>query len=384
MSASKLRVALFSGNYNCVRDGANQALNRLVEYAGRCGADVRVYSATNDRPAFPPAGTLISIRSMPIPGRSEYRVALGIPAAIRREIAAFNPNLIHVAAPDILGHRAISLARATKTALVASMHTRFETYPAYYGMGFFEGPLRWILRRFYNRCDLVLAPSEPVKEMMSADNMGRTFGIWSRGVDTQIFNPKQRDLAWRRALGIADDELVIGYLGRLVLEKGIDDFAATVRKLREAGIVHRVMVIGDGPARPTFETLLPEAVFVGFQSGNELGRAVASIDVLLNPSTTEAFGNVMLEAQACGTPVVAARALGGLSLVKDGASGFLIEPGNIAEYARAIAHYAGNKPLFESHRLAATRQSEGFDWDRINQNVLDMYIALVRQNERVS
>ncbi len=382
MPASKLRVALFSGNYNCVRDGANQALNRLVEYAGRIGADVRVYSATSDLPAFAPEGNLISVKSVPIPGRSEYRVAMGIPAAIRRDIAAFNPNIIHVAAPDILGHRAISLARATRTALVASMHTRFETYPAYYGVGFFEGPLRWILRRFYNRCDLVLAPSEPVKEMMRADGMGRRFGIWSRGVDTQIFNPQQRDLAWRHTLGVADDELVIGYLGRLVLEKGIDDFAATMRKLRDAGIAHRVMVIGDGPARSTFETLLPGAVFIGFQSGQSLGRAVASIDVLLNPSTTEAFGNVMLEAQASGTPVVAARALGGLSLVNDGVSGYLIEPGNIEGYARAITQYAKDRRLFESHCRAALKQSQGYDWDTINQEVIDAYVELVGQNER--
>lgn len=380
MPASKLRIALFSGNYNCVRDGANQALNRLVGYAVRLGADVRVYAATNDSPAFPPEGQLISVNSLPIPGRSEYRVAMGIPAAVRRDIAAFNPNIFHVAAPDILGHRAISLARATKTALVASMHTRFETYPAYYGMGIFEGSLRAILRRFYSRCDLVLAPSEPVKDMMAADGMGRRFSIWSRGVDTNIFNPAQRDLAWRRSLGIADDELVIGYLGRLVLEKGIDDFSAAVRRLKADGTVHRVMVIGDGPARPTFENLLPGAVFVGFKSGQDLGRAVASIDVLLNPSTTEAFGNVMLEAQACGTPVVAARALGGLSLVKDGHSGFLIEPGNIAGYAQAITGYARDNSLFENHRRAALKQSEGFDWDRVNQSVIDTYLGLVKRN----
>ena len=124
----ELRIALFSGNYNYVRDGANQALNRLVEFLLRQGAQVRVYSPTVAKPAFEAVGDLVSVPATAIPGRPEYRLPLSIPLSVRRDMAAFAPNVIHVASPDIVSHRAISCARARGIPVEASVHTRFETY----------------------------------------------------------------------------------------------------------------------------------------------------------------------------------------------------------------------------------------------------------------
>src|SRR5688500_4153251 len=111
MKPDELRVALFSGNYNYVRNGANQALNRLVGFLLRQGASVRVYSPTTDTPAFTPTGDLVSVPSVPIPFRSEYQLAYSLSTRVRRDLEAFNPNLVHVAAPDIVAHRAATWAR---------------------------------------------------------------------------------------------------------------------------------------------------------------------------------------------------------------------------------------------------------------------------------
>ena len=92
MKPEELRIALFSGNYNYVRDGANQALNRLVGYLLRQGAQVRVYSPTVDTPAFPPTGDLVSVPSAAIPGRPEYRLRLSVPPAVRRDLAELQPE----------------------------------------------------------------------------------------------------------------------------------------------------------------------------------------------------------------------------------------------------------------------------------------------------
>ena len=129
MAPEQLRIALFSGNYNYVRDGANQALNRLVGYLLRQGAQVRVYSPTVDEPAFEAVGDVVSVPAVAAPGRPEYRLPLRIPRAVRRDLAAFAPNIIHVASPDVVSHRAISWARQRSIPVVASVHTRFETYP---------------------------------------------------------------------------------------------------------------------------------------------------------------------------------------------------------------------------------------------------------------
>ena len=127
MKPEELRIALFSGNYNYVRDGANQALNRLVGYLLCQGAKVRVYSPTVEHPAFPPTGDLVGLPSFPIPGRSEFRFPTSLTAAVRRDLEAFAPNIVHVASPDVVSHRAISWARRRQIPVVASVHTRFET-----------------------------------------------------------------------------------------------------------------------------------------------------------------------------------------------------------------------------------------------------------------
>ena len=127
MKPTDLRVALFSGNYNYVRDGANQALNLLVRYLLDQGVNVRVYSPTTETPAFPPAGDLVSVPSWPVPGgRDEYKFAKGIKAVLP-DLEAFAPNIVHISAPEILCHQAVTWARRNNIASVASVHTRFET-----------------------------------------------------------------------------------------------------------------------------------------------------------------------------------------------------------------------------------------------------------------
>src|SRR3546814_19563604 len=114
MDASDLRIALFSGNYNYVRDGANQALNRLVEYLLGQGAAVRIYSPTVDEPAFPANGELVSIPSIPLPGRSAYPAHLLIPPSVTRDIRAFPPNIFHLSSPEMLSHPAVPLAHTNE------------------------------------------------------------------------------------------------------------------------------------------------------------------------------------------------------------------------------------------------------------------------------
>ena len=382
MQIADLRIALFSGNYNYVRDGANQALNRLAGYLLKQGAAVRVYSPTVARPAFEPTGDLVSVPSVAFPGgRGEYRFSLGLPPRARRDLARFAPNVVHVASPDVLSHRAVTWARARGLPVLASVHTRFETYFRYYNMAWAEPAIEAMLRRFYRRCDALVAPSESMAQVLREQRMSYDIGIWSRGVDRTIFHPGRRSLEWRRSLGIGDNDVVIGFLGRLVMEKGLDVFSDTIDDLKRAGVAHKVLVIGDGPAREWLQSRLPDAAFAGFIMGEDLGRAVAGMDVLFNPSITETFGNVTLEAMACGLPVVAAAATGSESLVDNEVTGRLIRPGAIHQFAEALRAYAENPDLRASHGSAGEIRAQDFSWDRINQTVADTYIRLIRQKQ---
>jgi glycosyltransferase involved in cell wall biosynthesis len=372
----KPRVALFSGNYNCIADGANQALNRLVGYLLRHGFDVRVYSPVVAKPAFEPAGELVGVRSVPFPGRGEYRVALGLPQATRADLDAFAPDIVHLSAPDVLGRAAQGYATRRGIPLVASLHTRFETYWDYYGLGFVRGIIERYLQRFYRRCDLVLAPNRPLARMLEDDGVDPArIAIWSRGVDRAKFDPARRNLQWRRDRGIGDDELAVLFFGRLVREKGIADFAAAVARADVPNV--RAVVVGDGPARGEFERLLPGAVFVGHLSGDALGEAVASADVLLNPSATEAFGNVNLEAMASGLAVVSADAPSSRELLADGVTGVLVPAGDLEGYAAALARLAHDRRLCARLGQAARAESARYDWDAALAKVADAYRGLL-------
>jgi glycosyltransferase involved in cell wall biosynthesis len=373
VSAEGLRIALFSGNYNCTRDGANNALNKLVRHLLDRGAAVRVYSPTSRHPAFAAQGDLVSVPSIAIPGRSEFRVALGLPSAIEKDITRFRPNIFHLSAPDWLGTAAQRLGHKLGVPVIASMHTRFETYFEYYGLGFLRS---WAWRRqerFYRACDCVLAPNNPCRaHLRSMGVEAERISIWGRGVDTEVFSPSRVDRRWRHSLGYGDTDPILLFLGRLVREKGIDCFAKVVQELRRRGHHVRPLVIGEGPAADQFKRALGDAVFTGHLENAELGRAVASADILLNPSTTEAFGNVNLEALAAGLAVVSADADSARTLIHDGVNG-LLRPSTVNPLANAVEQLFQEPWTAMRLRRAAPHAAANRDWPTILNGVVDTY-----------
>jgi phosphatidylinositol alpha 1,6-mannosyltransferase len=377
------RVALFSGNYNYVKDGANQALNRLTEFLDKSGATVRVYSPTVANPAFEGYGEIVSVPSLRLPfGRSEYRLGVGLSGRVTRDLDAFKPDIVHVSCPDIVGHAAIRYARRHRLPVVASLHTRFETYPRFYRMKWIEPAVEALLRRFYRRCDRVLVPSASMGGVARAQRLNSQIDIWARGINHDRFAPSRRSDDYRARLGIDTREVVIGFCGRLVMEKGLDVFADALDQLTLMKVPHRVLIIGEGPAREWFQSRIPHGFFTGFLTGDDLAQAMASMDVFFNPSVTETFGNVTLEAMASGIPVVAADATGSQNLIKEGFDGRLIQPGEVGQFATALAQYCSDVALRDSHGAAAHDSSLKYDWNRINEKVLDHYRELIMSQKR--
>jgi len=368
-----LRIALFSGNYNYTLDGANKSLNRLVGHLqSTMGAQVRVYSPTGPNPAFAPMGELVSVPSVKIPFRRDYRLALGLPGAVRRDVEAFAPDLVHLSAPDLLGSAAMKLGRSLKIPVVASLHTLFDTYLDYYGLGRLRPLVRNQLWKFYGACDYVMAPTEAIGDELRAQNLSTRVRTWARGVDPELFNPERRCETWRANQGFAPDRPVIVFLGRLVMEKGLAAFAETIARLEADGRSPQVLVIGDGPARAWFEERLPKAVFAGFLSGETLATAMASADIFLNPSTTETFGNVNLEAMASGLAMVCADAPNTRALLRHGRNALLCADRPSA-YAGALSGLLVDRE--ERLRLAAEalERSAAYRWTEILDEVVEIY-----------
>ena len=374
-----LRVALFTGNYNYIKDGVALTLNRLVAFLEKRGVPVLVFAPVADTPAFEAVGELVPVPSFAIPTRKEYRIATGLPAAQRKRLEAFRPTLFHIAVPDILGYQALKLAERWNVPVVASYHTRYDAYLRFYGLGIFEKVGQRYMRNFYKRVRRVYPPSDSMAEIIRSEGQSQHVEVWARGVDSELFSPGKRDTAWRRARGIADDEITISFAGRLVKEKNTSIYMRVMNLLAARGLKVKPLVIGDGPEMTVMKSGLNNGVFAGFLHGEDLARAYASSDIFFFPSESETFGNVTLEAMACGLPAVNAIASGSNSLVVEGETGHLVsardEQGLAAKLETLVTDDALRRRMGEAARARALT----FSWDAILSGLLDSYRTVLRE-----
>jgi phosphatidylinositol alpha 1,6-mannosyltransferase len=373
MNIKKARIALFTGAYDHIADGVSLTLNRLVAHLGDRGATVRVYAPTVPQPPLQHAGTLVPVRSISAPGRPEYRVSLGLTREAHADLTRFQPDLFHIATPDLLGLEALRTARKWKTPVVASYHTHFTSYLDYYRLGILEGGVWSYLRWFYRRCRHVYVPSKSMEEVLRTHGIDGNLRLWPRGVDSARFNPSKRSREWRETRGISESDVAVTFVSRLVAEKGLSVVADVFTGLADRGIAHRAVIVGDGPERKHLQSVLPGAIFEGHRTGDELAEAYASSDIFLFPSETETFGNVTLEALSSGLPVVVADATGSRSLVTDGVNGFLAPPRNSAVFLNRVEQLIVDGELRRRLGNAARESAESYDWSTVLNQIVGYY-----------
>lgn len=376
----RLRIALFTGNYNYVRDGVALTLNRLVAYLEKRGIAVLVLAPTVKKPAFAATGELVSIPSISIPFRREYRAAFQISALARKRLDEFQPTLIMVAAPDGLGRAALKYAALNKLPVVASFHTRFDSYLKFYRLGFLEKLGKVYLQRFYRHCAKVYPPSQSMADTLRQEGIAKNLEVWGRGIDGELFHPKKRSAQWRHLLGIADDDLVVSFVSRLVKEKNTELLVRVLQQLQAKHENLKVLIVGHGPEEAYLRRELPQAIFTGFQSGEDLARAYASSDIFLFPSESETFGNVTLEAMASGLPAVCADATGSNSIVIDGVTGFLQNAKIESGFVDLVSTLVVDRELRQKMAIAARARALEFNWDAINAKLVTSFAGVVSRS----
>ncbi len=374
---NELRVALFTGNYNHIRDGVSLTLNRLVKYLESQNIPVLVFGPSIKNPPIDHAGELVVTPSIPmlVPGRDEYRIATHFPKWARKKLEEFNPTLIHVATPDGLGNGALKWGKKNKVPVVSSYHTHFLSYAKYYA--FFLMPVLYPaklhMRKFYKQVEQTYVPTQSMIEELGREGIFSDMRIWARGIDLELFHPFKRDMRWRRSVGFEDDEIVVSFVSRLVWEKELGTYIKAVKNLQAIHPKVRALVVGNGPAQSDAEKLLPEAHFTGFTQGEELARAYASSDIFLFPSHTETFGNVTLEAMASGLPCLVADAIGSKSLVRNGVNGYWAEKENVEDFTEKLKLIVED----EKGRIEMGKKSREFSmeyqWDSINGELVENY-----------
>ena len=375
---SELRVALFTGNYNHIRDGVALTLNRLVQYLEEQNIPVLIFAPSGPDPAINPHEGTLRVTpsiSMPVPGRKEYRVATHFPHKFRQELEVFQPTLIHIATPDGLGIGALKWAKKHDLPVVSSYHTHFLSYVDYYKL--FLGPVKWPFKKmmqwFYPQCQRVYVPSQSMIDELGVEGITGDMKIWARGIDTNLFNPEKRDPEWRKKMGFAEDEIVVSFVSRLVWEKELGTYIESVQQMQQRNPKVRALVVGDGAARSEAQKKLPNGVFTGFCSGEELARAYASSDLFLFPSYTETFGNVTLEAMASGVPCLVANAIGSSSLVVEGENGRLARSGDVDDFTKKLEQMISDSTALQNMGKRSRELALNYQWNHINEALVTDY-----------
>lgn len=370
---SGLKAAIFTGNYNHIRDGVSLTLNRLVSFLLARKHDVLVFGPSKEPPALKHSGTLIAVPSVSLPGRPEYRGSVAFTKKAKQKLEEFDPDIIHIATPDLLGYKALKWAKKKKKPVVASYHTHFSSYLKYYRLSFAE-PLLWkYLRWFYSKCEMVFVPSASMVNILNSKKINSDLRIWARGIEPDQFNPSYRCDNWRKDKGFGREEIVITFISRLVWEKNLKLYATVMSKLSSEYNHVKALVVGDGPACDGLKEMLPNAVFTGFLKGDDLAKAYACSDIFFFPSDTETFGNVTLEAMASGLPCIVANATGSKSLVEHGVNGYLAEVEKPADFYNFIEKLVTDSDLRNKMAVSSVEKAKNYSWESINSNLLGYY-----------
>jgi len=387
------RVAYFPDSFHEVNGVAHTSRN-FVAYAERHGLPFLCVRAGGRADAFEQVGELRTLEL----GRSRASVRMEKDlefdalfwrhgGAIRRELERFRPDVIHITGPSELGMFGAYFAWEMGIPLVASWHTNVHEYlarrmewltqrlgeqrgPAV-GQGVEDGAL-WTTSQFYRLAKVLYAPNSGLCAMLEKTT-GRPCYLMQRGVDTELFSPG------RRARKAEDATVVLGYVGRLSVEKNVALLARVERELAAMGVGGvRFLIVGHGSEEAALRAELAEADVPGVLRGVELARAYADTDVLVFPSHTDTFGNVVLEALASGVPAVVTPDGGPKYIVQDGVTGFVIADDG---FAGAIAGLVRDRGRLQQMRASAREYALGCSWDAVFERVYAGYLTALPAGE---
>ena len=379
---SRRRVAIFTDNDFEKVNGVTTVLSAVLAHAPEDLA-VRVYTASRlgadraDYLALPSWG-------VGIPYYGEMKMYWPPYRAILKRLREDAVDIIHLTTPGPLGLAAVAAARHLGVPLVGSFHTDLATYTTmlsgHRALGTF---MRHYMRWLYSQCTRVLVPSASTRSLLAgAGTQADRIDIWGRGVDTDAYRPERR-CVWQRAEWRADhDRPVLLYVGRISEEKGVRQLPRLHDALLRLGVEHRLVIVGDGPLRADIARACPAAILPGTLGKEALATAYASADVFVFPSTTDTAGNVVLEAQASGLPVVVSDVGGPREQMVPGVTG-LVCGGDDAGWVAAVAGLLTSGERRRAMGEAARDWASSRTWDAMLAPLFDTY-RLVGRLETVA
>jgi phosphatidylinositol alpha 1,6-mannosyltransferase len=367
-STRTLSILVVAETFLPVVNGVTNSVLRVTEHMSSRGHSLRVV-APGPGPAEHDGIPVHRTRSVSMPGYGGLRIGFDL-ASLDAAIEDAQPDVIHVAAPAVLGSRALTRARELGIPTVAIYQTDLAGFASRYHLTAARRPIWRYVTSLHDRADLTLAPSTAAVwdlRQRGVSNVVR----WMRGVDLKRFNPVHRDENLRRELA-PNGETIVGYVGRLAREKQVERLAEVSRMPNV-----RVVIVGDGPLEAKLRRQMPNAIFVGFKSGADLSRFHASFDLFVHTGVDETFCQAVQEALASGVPVVAPAAGGPLDLVQHGVNGFLWTEHSAVSLNGAVEELVRHPVKRERLAAAARASVESRSWASVMSELEGHYMSVV-------
>lgn len=354
-----LRVALFTDTLGDV-NGVSRFIRTIGDEALATGRSLNIITSTRfDCPDRPNVHNLKPLYSRAMPGYPTLDIVLPPTGALRACADDLRPHVVHVSTPGPVGSAGRRYARSRGVPLVGTYHTDF---PAYIDHLFNDDALTWIctrtMSRFYKPFACVLTRSDEYRHAIerlgvSSDRIERLIP----GIDTNAFHPNFRDQRgdiWNHVPGARRDSVKVLFVGRVSVEKNLPlltrVWSRAYPQLTRTGVDAQLIVVGDGPFRPQMAEALDglSAVFAGFRHALELSTIYASCDLFVFPSLTDTLGQVVMESQAAGLPVIVSDQGGPSGVVDNGLTGFVLpaaRPSDETKWVEAICRLASDRAL---------------------------------------
>ena len=371
-----LRIAVVTETWPPEVNGVALTLAKLVD--GLCQRNhavqlIRPRQDKNETALAQEDMSELLLTGLPIPRYPQLKLGLPSKKALIRAWTLRRPDLVHIATEGPLGWSALQAARRLRLPVTSDFRTNFHSYSKHYGVGWLRKPIVAYLRKFHNNTACTMVPTHLLKnelQKLGFDNLR----VVARGVDTGMFNPKHRSEALRQSWGADDNTLVLLSVGRLAPEKNLDLVVKAYQALRAAQRPVRLVFAGDGPYRDELQARCPDAVFLGMCDHQTLSTVYPSADLFLFPSLTETFGNVTLEALACGTPVLAFDSAAASELVQADRNGWLVHGEREEDYlAKALAVTRDTAALM-AMRTPTCESVAALDWLQIVMQVESIFL----------
>jgi glycosyltransferase involved in cell wall biosynthesis len=374
-----VKIAIYAGMFKKDQDGATKTLYELTNFLIESGIEVGIW-AFSITPQKRDKLTLFTIPSFPLPFYPDYRISVPN-LKLRSQIRNFNPDVIHISVPDLIGVSMMRIAKKEGIPVLTSYHTDFPSYLKSYKLEFLYKYVWKFFKWFYNRGKIVLVPTRIVKSQLLANGI-KDVSLWVRGIHNDAYNPGFRTESLRKKWG-AGGKKVILFVGRFVWYKNLKTFIRIYQKFElEKNNKVKFVLAGDGPIRGVLEQKMPNAVFTGYVTGETLSRVYASSDIFLFPSTTETFGNVILEAFASGIPVVVSDVGGCRELVEESGAGLIANADDENHFFQACRNILNDDFLYKSMKERGILYAASKNWDMVNSNVIKHYRVLTLTNTK--